>query len=343
MNFSTVTAISTCMVFMTGCFKPDNIQKQPPAAPDYTMDSSWLAKPADNDKSVDVFYVYPTIYTGKNPENMDISDPALRNNAKGLLSAQAGVYSPYANLYAPFYRQQSAASQSMEPNNGGQNAFADPAFQRGYNDVERAFDYYVKNLNPDRPFILAGHSQGSMVLIELLRKRFNNPTLQKRLVAVYAIGYSVTKKDLKLYPWLKPAQGETDTGVIITFNTQGPNAKGSPVLLDGAIAINPLNWKTDATPASREKNIKAEFFKDATGTLIESIPHFAGAYINTNTGALIATDIQPIKSKKIDIVNMGRWPAEVYHRYDYAFWFCNLKKNVEKRIKSYLDRKVPKP
>ncbi|MDD5699218.1 MAG: DUF3089 domain-containing protein, partial [Victivallaceae bacterium] len=161
------------------------------------------------------------------------------------------------------------------------------------------------------------------------------PALQKRLVAAYVIGYSVTRKDLKQYPWMKAAQGETDTGVLITFNTQGPNAEGSPVLLTGAIAINPLNWKTDATAAPREKNIKAEFFNDATGALIETIPHFAGAYINTVSGALIAADIQPIKSEKIDIVNMGRWPAEVYHRYDYAFWFNNLKENVRKRIEAY--------
>ncbi len=323
---------------MTGCFKPDNPAEATPAAPDFKQESAWLAKPDKISKPVDVFYVYPTIYVGKSPKNMDISNQKLRDNAKGLLTAQAGVYSPHANLFAPFYRQQSAASQSMEPNNGGRNAFADPVFRIGYGDVERAFDYYIKNLNPDRPFILAGHSQGSMVIVELMRRRLNNPALQKRLVAAYPIGYSVTRQDLKKYPWMKPARGETDTGRIITFNTQGPNAKGSPVLLTGAIAINPLNWKTDATAASRMKNVKAEFFNDATGELIETIPHFAGAYIDTRTGALIATDIQPIKSKKIDIVNMGRWPAEVYHRYDYAFWYNNLKQNVKKRIDAYLEK-----
>ncbi len=309
-----------------------------PPAPDYTKDSAWLAKAGSIDKPVDVFYVYPTIYVAKEPVNMNINDPALRSNAEGLLIAQAGVYSPHANLFAPFYRQQTAATQSMEPNNGGRDAFADPVFQVGYGDVERAFDYYLKHFNQGRPFILAGHSQGSMVVINLLRNRLNDPALQKRMVAAYPIGYSVTKTDLKKYPWIKLAKGETDTGAVIIFNTQGPNAKGSPVLLDGAVAINPLNWKTDATPASRMKNIKAKFFNDATGKLLEAIPHFAGAHIDTKTGALIATDIQPIKSKKIDIVNMGRWPKEVYHRYDYAFWYDNLSENVKKRINSYLKK-----
>jgi hypothetical protein len=283
---------------------------------------------------VDVFYVYPTIYVEKDPPNMDINDPQLRKNAEGLLTAQAGVYSPYANLFAPFYRQQSAATQSMEANNGGKDAFADPLFLTGYGDVEQAFDYYLEHLNPDRPFIIAGHSQGSMVVIHLLRNRFNDPELQKRMIAAYPIGYTVKTEDLKNYPWMKLAQGETDTGVIITFNTEGKDADGSPVLLTDAVAVNPLNWKTDGTPASREDNIEAVFFNDATGEVIETIPNFAGAYIDTDTGALIATDIQT--PEKVDLVNMGRWPKGVYHRFDYSFWYNNIKQNVKKRIDAYL-------
>lgn len=301
----------------------------------YGDDSSWVAKPVTISKSADVFYVYPTIYVAKNPPNMDISDPQLRERAQGPLIGQAGVYSSYANVFAPFYRQQSADTQSMEPNNGGQDAFIDPLFLTGYHDVECAFDYYIKHLNPDRPFILAGHSQGSMVVIHLLRNRLQDPALQKRMVAAYSIGYTVKKGDLERYPWMKLAQGETDTGVIITFNTQGKNAKGSPVLLDDAVAINPLNWKSDGTPAPRNKNIEAVFFNNSTHEVLERIPHFAGAYIDTKTGALIATDIQTPKSDKIDFVNIGRWPAEVYHLFDYAFWYGNLKANVKKRIEAY--------
>ncbi|MDP8236897.1 MAG: DUF3089 domain-containing protein [Candidatus Erginobacter occultus] len=312
-----------------------------PPKPDFEDDYSWVARPESVSRPVDVFYVYPTIYVGENPPNMDISDPGLRKNAEGLLTSQAGVYSPYANLFAPFYRQQTAATQSMEPNNGGRDAFADPLFQTGYDDVERAFDYYLEHLNPDRPFILAGHSQGSMVVIELLRNRLRDPALQKRMVAAYPIGYTVKQADLDTYPWMKLAQNETDTGVIITFNTQGKNAQGSPVLLDDAVAINPLNWKTDGTPADRGKNIGAVFFNDAAGEVLERIPHFAGAYIDTRTGALIATDIQTPESESIDLVNMGRWPAEVYHRFDYAFWYNNLKENVKKRIDAYLAEQNP--
>ncbi len=307
-----------------------------PAAPDYTETRSWVSNPETLTKPVDVFYVHPTIYKGLDPVNMDTYDPDMRAFANGLLTAQAGVYSPHANVFAPFYRQQSAATQSMAANNDGNDAFSDPIFRIGYNDVERAFDYYIEHLNEGRPFILAGHSQGSMVVIELLRNRFDDPVLQNQLVAAYPIGYSVTTKDLEAFPWIRLAAGETDTGVIITFNTQGPNAGASPVLLVGAVAINPLNWKTDATPAGRDAHLGAVFFHDETGQWIENVPEFAGAYIDTNTGALIVTDMQPVLSDEVDLVDLGRWSDEVYHMYDYAFFYENIKENVGKRIEAYL-------
>jgi len=282
-----------------------------------------------------VFYVYPTIYSGTNPKNMDISDPSLRENAKGLLVAQAGVYSEHANLFAPFYRQQTAALQSMSAGNGGVDAFQDPVFQVGAMDIERAFDFYLKHLNPDRPFILASHSQGTMTLINLMRKRFNNPALKKRLIAAYLIGYSVTKDDLKKYPWMKLAKGEDDTGIIITYNTEGVDAGPSPVLLPGAVAINPLNWKTDSTLADRNANLGAKFYNDATGKLIEEIPNFAAAYIDNKKGVLIVSNMKTPESKEINLDNMGRWSKGVYHRYDYAFWYVNLQQNVKVRIDSY--------
>ncbi len=336
-SISVLLACSLALFIMGGCssIKNTTATGTTPHQPDYSEAFSWVARSETINHPVDVFYVHPTIYLGTNPENMDISDEALRENARGLITAQAGVYSPFANLFAPFYRQQSAALQSMAAGNNGVDAFQDPFFQVGYGDVERAFDYYIDHLNPDRPFILAGHSQGSMALIHLMRNRFNNPVLQKRLVAAYLMGYSVTKTDLEKYPWMKLARGETDIGGIITFNTQGTEAGASPVLLPGAVAINPLNWKTDNTPAGCSANLGAKFFNDATGELIEEIPNFAGAYVNTHKGVLVVTDMKTPESEKIDLVHMGRWPAGVFHRFDYSFWFNNLKVNVKKRIAAY--------
>ena len=326
-----------CYAILAGLFSLQAFAKD--AGPlDYSKGENWVTKPEKIDKAVDVFYVHPTIYSGKKSPNMDIADKKLRAFAKGLTVAQAGVYSGSANMFAPFYRQQSGAVQDEFTARGGTNMFIDPSFKFGARDVEAAFDYYMKHFNNGRPFILAGHSQGTMTLINLMRKRFNSPELQKKLVAAYLIGYSVTKDDFKKYPWMKRAQGADDTGVVITYNTEGTGSKGSPVYLKGAVAINPLNWKNDSTPATRKQHLGACFFNDAKGKLVEKIDHFAAAHVDTEKGVLVITDMKKPSSPEIDLVHLGRYPAGVYHRYDYAFWFNNLKANVEQRIRAYLQK-----
>jgi len=302
----------------------ENSNDYVPPCPDYAQDVSWAAKSATVDKPVDVFYVYPTIYPEKAPKNMDTSRKDLRRRVEHLLVAQAGVYSDSANLFAPFYRQVSFAC--LDPD---VDMFHHPYFRIGADDVHRAFDYYLLRMNPDRPFILAGDSQGSVILLDLLRRRFADPALRKRLVAAYLIGYSVTSDDLKKYPWLKIAQKADDTGVIITFNTQAPGATGSPVLVSGAACVNPLNWTTGETPAGKELNLGAVFFNEQTDQIEREVPHYAGAQIDRKTGALVTTP-----PEKLDI---GHFPKGVYHKYDYAFWYRNLQKNAADRIKAYLD------
>jgi hypothetical protein len=311
-------------------------QQAVPASPDYSDAYCWASKPESIDKAVDVFYVHPTIYTAQSPVNMDISTPELRAYAKGLCVAQAGVYSEFANLFAPFYRQQSAAVQNEFTAAGGTDMFIDPSFQLGAGDVRAAFKYYLENLNPGRPFIIAGHSQGTMTLIALMRSEFENKKLQERLIAAYLIGYSVTEEDLKTYPWMKLAQRADDTGVIITYNTEAPGSTGSPVYLEGAVAVNPLNWTADSTPAARSTHMGAVFFDDAKGEKIEEIDHFAETYVDTDKGVLVITNMKEPVSPKLDFVHLGRFPAGVYHRFDYAFFYNNLKENVKKRIRTYL-------
>lgn len=297
-----------------------------PEKPDYAQRESWAARPDAVIHPVDVFYVFPTIYSEETPLNMDIMQrPDLQDKARGLMVAQAGVYSQSANLFAPFYRQ-----TSFVVLNPDEDMYKNENFRVGAEDVAEAFDYFLEHLNDGRPFILAGHSQGSLVMIDLMRSKLSDPELHKRLVAAYLIGYSVLPEDFQEFPWMRPATGADDTGVIISYNTQMPGATGSPVLVKGAFCINPLNWKTDGTPAGRELNKGAVFFDDFSGRLAREIPHYAGATVNTATGALETTppDHESLK--------LGNFPAGVLHKFDYAFWYRNLQDNVALRVKSYL-------
>ncbi len=205
---------------------------------------------------MDVFYVYPTVSSNASGA-MDINNSDERVLAIGIYKAQASVFEPYANVFAPYYRQMST---NVDMSGGGLATDTPPEFKLGAVDVQQAFDYYIENLNNGRPYMLAGHSQGTMALIELIKKRFvDNPELSERLVAAYLIGYTVTNGDL-FSTGLSFAQNATDIGVVVTYNTQSVTSAGGPMLMEGAHCINPLNWRTDSAYADATNNMGSLFF-----------------------------------------------------------------------------------
>lgn len=311
-------------VTFTSC--NDNSTNSNPSSNIYYEDCyNWASLPSSIEKEVDVFFVYPTIFGGTGEMNMDITDDNLRIRVQTTLLKQASVFNKDCNVYAPFYRQMAFDGLSMD------EEIRNKYFVVGLNDVKQAFTYYINNLNNGRPFILAGHSQGSEVLINLMKDIFNDSELMDKLVAAYIIGFSVTNDDLAQYKWLKIAESADEIGAIITYNTQSVNATGSPVLLANANCVNPLNWLTTSEYAPKEKNLGAVFFKE-NGEIDSNVSHFTDAWIDEN-GALVAGNAD------VEVYSSPSFPKGVYHRYDYSFFYNNLIENVAVRIESYLSKK----
>lgn len=147
------------------------------------------------------------------------------------------------NFFAPYYHQYTFDAIWQL------NA---KSFDTVYNKVVReacdAFDYYMAHKNHGRPFILAGFSQGAMLILDVLKHMTDKQFSQ--MIACYMLGYRLTAQDLK-HPHVKAATGETDRGVVISFNsTQTPEAIWPFVAQGAATCINPVNWRTDKTPAT---------------------------------------------------------------------------------------------
>ena len=98
------------------------------------------------------------------------ADPIIKYQVESKIGvfAKAG-----ARVYAPYYRQASGFdvlnSVLWQSTPQFANA-ANQAMQVAYSDVSAAFDFYLAHDNKDangksRPFILAGHSQGSNLLL----------------------------------------------------------------------------------------------------------------------------------------------------------------------------------
>ena len=289
-----------------------------PPSPQYSDAACWAVQQPSSACPYDVFYVYPTFYNGGAGTVMDVYKTRLGSIIKSNIRKNTAIFEN-APIYAPLYRQASFKTLFLSDEE------CSAVLQTPYNDIINAFDYFDKNISRGRPFILAGHSQGSRMLANLLKEKFNNPALSKRLIAAYLLGYCLTREEARAYTWLKPAKHDGDTGVIITYNTQAASGLKNPVYSGKAVCINPLNWSQ--LPAPKELNAGAVFF-DRYGAPVKTIKHFTSAHIDED-GLLITPDVD-VNIYSSDIFDKG-----IFHVYDYDFFFNNLKLNAALRVKNY--------
>ncbi len=92
------------------------------------------------------------------------------------------------------------------------------------------------------------------IFVELLKTL--DETTRKRMVAAYVMGYKVTPDDVAAYPFIKAATDSIDTGSVICYNSVSDVKYTKPVVAaPNVMCINPVNWKTDATPAVLDDTI----------------------------------------------------------------------------------------
>lgn len=303
-------------------------------APDYSQEACWFKIP-EITKDVDTFFIYPTEYMGTNesdPDYAPIDNPEMLEGVEMVdYKLMASVYEDSTNLFIPYYRQASFRRMGQAWKETGDVRTAVKSIP--YADITAALDYYFENYNNGRPFIIASHSQGSAINTLVLQDYFKeHPEYYKRMVAAYVLGFSVTKDYLEANPHLKFATGESDTGVIISWNIEGKqnveeNA-ANVVVLPNAISINPLNWKLDETYAPASENLGSLIANEETGEAsIGDIE--ADAQINLERGVVVTN----AKTAPIDATDY--FGPQSFHNGDYSFYYNNIKENVAKRIATY--------
>ena len=308
---------------------------------DYSVKDNWYQIP-EITKDVDTFYIFATEYIATSfeegaPDYATIDNPEMRANAPLEYMAHSSVYEESTNVFAPFYRQSGLRYAGEIWQKTGNIDAAITGMP--YDDITDALDYYFENCNEGRPFIIAAHSQGSAMVKLVLKNYFKEHTeYYKRMVAAYVIGYAVTKDELDANPHLKFATGETDTGVIISWNVEGPkNAEvnaSTAVLLPNAISINPLNWKLDDTYAPASENL-GSYMPNAETGMYEFTDVGADAQVLPGRGVVIThAEAEPVPEELAETACAFFGP-DGRHADDYSFYYNNIKDNVAKRIAAY--------
>ena len=248
-----VSSCSSKIISYTGkaAFKSEN------GLPDYGKIEYWAAHPDKQDPSdtiplplrnkekeklADVFFLHPTTLLGprENGNNNARIDDAFINYKTDYspIIYQASAFNESARVFAPRYRQ---AHIGMYSEKDSASKYA--AFNLAYEDVKKAFEFYLKHENKGRPIIIASHSQGTTHAIRLMKEFFDGKELSKQLVCAYLIGMGVKKDSYEKIPICTDS---TKTGCYVSWRTFRKDYSDEWAnRLDTTITVvNPVTWKT---------------------------------------------------------------------------------------------------
>ena len=316
------------------------------APTDYSDKNNWFRLPEKADKDVDTIFLYPTVYVNPAPDApaiVPVEDEMLRGAVKEHFPQAPLAFDNLTNLYEPYYRQSNLCALIGK----GPDECAAFQLREQRTDVYAALDYYFEHFNQGKPFILASHSQGSQMLKIALTDYFREHTdYLEKMVAAYVLGFSITTDDLEANPALKFAEAADDTGVVLSWNTEGPENKNvfNPVVLKNAISINPLNWKRDDTYASASENLgdripisDGDNFLVTTGFDVHH-PGLADAQLDVERGVVVCTTLA---DQYVGPLAPGMDPPfgpASLHNMDYPAFWENIRENVRVRIHAYMEK-----
>jgi Protein of unknown function (DUF3089) len=206
---------------------------------------------------IDCFYVYPTVSTQPGPNaSLRIEPQETR-----VAVAQASRFSQDCRVYAPMYPQ-------LTLNGIGKSKPASPlAAIKAYVGVLRAWQEYLRRYNRGRGFVLIGHSQGALVLIQLIKEQIDaNAALRKRLVSAILLGGNVLVLRGRIvggtFDHVPACESAAETSCVIAYSSfaKEPPANayfgrpGSPLLEGGlrssgmrVLCVNPTLQTQDGS------------------------------------------------------------------------------------------------
>jgi len=319
-------------------------------APDYTEPQAWLARPdlpndpshwlpagvpADPKPQAAVFYIAPTTYLDRDHWNAPLDDAEANMRLTLFAQSQASAFNGVGQIWAPRYRQATfgAFLAASDPR-------AKEAIDFAYRDVARAFDAFLAAVPANQPIILAGHSQGSLHLLRLLREKVAGKPLARRIVAAYVVGWPISlSADLPalglpacetadqarcILSWQSFAE-PADPRLVTTYFDQSEGYAGGPRKGTAMLCVNPLTGGAGATaPATANE-----------GALVPQ---------SDMRGADLKPGVVPARCSPEGLLLIGAppqgfgtyvLPGNNYHVFDYALFWANIRADAAARLKAF--------
>lgn len=277
-----------------------------------------------------VFFVHPTSYLERAHWNAPIGDAESDRVTQIYLRGMASPFNGASEIWAPRYRQATLGAFMTD------KAEAQKAIDAAYTDVEHAFDFFLSSIDADTPIVLAGHSQGSLHLMRLLKDRVAGTELAPRIAAAYLIGWPVSVEHDLPAMGLPACATAQQAGCILSWSSFAEPADPSAVIetyaastgFDGVkrgtsaiLCTNPLTGSIGAS-AKADMNL---------GTLVPDGDLSKGALVRQSVparcddrGLLLIGDPPEMGSYVL--------PGNNYHVYDIPLFWANTQADVARRV-----------
>jgi hypothetical protein len=285
-----------------------------------------------------VFFVHPTSYTSSDSWNAALGEDAdaqAEAIARIYVRGMASPFNSASQIWAPRYRQATIGAFMTDKPEG------QAAIDAAYTDVLEAYRFFVESISEDTPVVLAGHSQGSLHLLRLLKEEVMPGPLAERLVVAYTIGWPISiEHDLPALG-LPACATNVQTGCVISWSSFAEPADPSALLETYANSVGFDGEKRGDSPMLCSNPL--------TGTFGASAPESAnlGTLVpdpDMSNGELVPAAI-PARCDERGILLIGDppemgsavLPGNNYHVYDIPLFWANTQADVVRRVKAKVD------
>lgn len=285
-----------------------------------------------------VFFVHPTSYiplalTEQANWNAGPDDETAQWRARLFIKGMASAFNRANEIWAPKYRQAVAGAFLTD------KPEAQKAIDAAYADVREAFRFFLASVPRDKPIVLAGHSQGSLHVLRLLRDEVAGKPLRARIAAVYAVGWPISvQHDLPALPlpacavpgqpgcivaWSSFAE-PADPAMLLMRYSRTPGFDGQPRGEGPIVCVNPLTGSSGgAAPATAN-----------LGTLVPR---------GDLSGGDLVVGAVPARCDERGLLLIGDpprlgpavLPGNNYHVYDIPLFWKNLQADVVRRVRAW--------
>ena len=280
-----------------------------------------------------VFFVHPTSLVDNRRWNAPLDDAESQRLARIMVRGMASAFNQASEIWVPRYRQATFGAFLSDSDQ------AELAIDAAYRDVAAAFDYFVASIDPDMPIVIAGHSQGSLHLLRLMREKIAGTPLEARLAMAYPLGWPISvDHDLPSLPLpacASPQQAgcivgyasfaePADPGMMLQHYSNSDGFDGQPRADSPILCVNPLTGTLNGM-ADASRN---------AGTLVPDGDLSGGELLRGAVGArcdeagLLLIGDPP---------DMGSYvlPFNNYHVYDIPLFWQNLQLDVARRLDAW--------